>query len=108
MGYVHNGRSRLARLCDEAFWLLVVGMAIGFILGDFAEKSLNQSLAISLGSASILFTRPISLIIIAIIVAGIIFPIWSAHRTREHDDRRLTERQQLLRQTTKERIKDRF
>ncbi|MBP1731199.1 MAG: tricarboxylic transporter [Deltaproteobacteria bacterium] len=66
----------------KRFGFSVVGMAIGFILGDYAERSLNQSLAISLGSVSILFTRPISMIIIGIIVIGIILPIWSAHRTR--------------------------
>jgi putative tricarboxylic transport membrane protein len=67
----------------KRFGFSMVGMAIGFILGDFAEKSLTQSLAISLGSVSILFTRPISLIIIGITLAGVILPIWSAHRTRK-------------------------
>jgi putative tricarboxylic transport membrane protein len=67
----------------KRFGFSMIGMAIGFILGDFAETSLTQSLAISLGSISILFTRPISIAIIAIILAGIIFPIWSAHRTRQ-------------------------
>jgi putative tricarboxylic transport membrane protein len=66
----------------KRFGFSMIGMAIGFILGDFAETSLTQSLAISLGNVSILFTRPVAIATIAIILVGIIFPIWSTHRTR--------------------------
>lgn len=67
----------------KRFGFSMVGMAIGFILGKFAEQSLAQSLAMSMGSVSILFTRPVSIMIIGIILAGIIFPIWSAQRKKK-------------------------
>ncbi len=58
------------------FGFPIIAMAIGFILGVLAENALRQSLMISLGNVAILFTRPVPIAIIAVILLGAIILIW--------------------------------
>lgn len=52
----------------------IVALAIGYILGVLAEKAFHQSLMSSLGSYSIFFTRPISLVLILLLVLLLTLP----------------------------------
>ena len=67
------------------FGFPVVALAIGFILGSFAETNFMQSLAISRGSISILFNRPISIALIVVIMLIVVLPVYGAtsRRTRK-------------------------
>lgn len=48
---------------------------LGLILGNLAEKNLQRALTISGGSISIFFTRPISLVLILISAASLLWPV---------------------------------
>jgi len=57
-------------------------MALGLILGPMAEKGFRQSLILSQGSlAAYYFTRPISVILIILIVATLVAPFLMSRRT---------------------------
>jgi putative tricarboxylic transport membrane protein len=58
----------------------IVSVAIGYILGFIAEKAFHQSLMSSLGSYAILFTRPICIILIALLILAITFPFFKARK----------------------------
>jgi len=65
----------------------VISMAIGFILAPYGERALGQSLQISLGDISILFTRPIAISLMVLVFLFMIVPLWGAvsrHRSRRH------------------------
>lgn len=52
----------------------IITLVIGFILGGLAERALFQSLMIGYGSYSILFTRPICIVLISLIVLVLALP----------------------------------
>lgn len=58
----------------------LVTIAIGFILGPLAERSFQQSMQMSDGSAAIFFIRPISAVLLALGLAALIFPAVPALR----------------------------
>jgi len=69
------------------FGFPIITLAIGFVLGPFVELNLTQSLGISLGDISILFTRPIAIGLMVLLVFFAAVPIWRAlprRRVREH------------------------
>ncbi len=49
-------------------------MVIGMVLGDIAENNMRRGLAMSGGNWRIFFTRPISLVLIMIAVASLMYP----------------------------------
>jgi putative tricarboxylic transport membrane protein len=58
----------------KRFGFPVITFAIGFILGDLAEEAFHQSLMIAYGSYSIFFTRPISVILMLLIIVVLVLP----------------------------------
>jgi putative tricarboxylic transport membrane protein len=61
----------------------LITVAIGYILGPIAERSFLQSLMISDGRYSVFLQGPISVLLILLTVATLLFPFFSARRTRE-------------------------
>jgi putative tricarboxylic transport membrane protein len=51
------------------------GLILGLVLGPLAEKSLRQSLSLSLGDWSIFFTRPISGVLMVLALAALLLPL---------------------------------
>jgi putative tricarboxylic transport membrane protein len=47
---------------------------IGMILGPMAEKQLRNALAIAQGDWTVFLTRPLSLVILCVIVAVLVLP----------------------------------
>ncbi len=60
----------------------VITFAIGFILGALVEDAFHQSLMIAYGSYAIFFTRPISLILLGLIVVLLGVPLLKFRRSR--------------------------
>ena len=60
-------------------------MLLGFILGGMMEDNLRRALAISDGSVSFLWERPITLTILAITVAILVVPAIGAYRARRKE-----------------------
>ena len=58
-------------------------VVIGVVLGDKAEAMLRTSIMMSHGDASILFTRPISLILIALVILVLSKPFLSGLKSRK-------------------------
>jgi putative tricarboxylic transport membrane protein len=65
----------------------LVTVAIGFILGPLAERSLLQTLMISDGSWWIFLQRPISLVLVIFIVATMLMPLFQGWRRRSLEAR---------------------
>lgn len=63
-----------------------IALLLGYILGDILEKSLQQSLQISRGSAIILVEGPISLVIMILTVGLIVFSIFLRKKRGEEFD----------------------
>jgi putative tricarboxylic transport membrane protein len=59
-------------------------LAIGFILGPLIERSFHQSLMMSYGTLGIFLKRPISLVLLLIILAALIFPLVKKKIAREN------------------------
>lgn len=53
----------------------VTATVLGLVLGDLAEESFLQSLRMSSGSSGIFFTRPITIVLWALTVISLLFPI---------------------------------
>jgi putative tricarboxylic transport membrane protein len=53
----------------------VAPLVLGFVLGDAMERALRQSLMMSQGDLSILFSRPISAVMIACAIAVLFLPL---------------------------------
>jgi putative tricarboxylic transport membrane protein len=51
------------------------GLILGLVLGPLAEKSLRQSLSLSLGDWSIFFTRPISGVLMVLALSALLLPL---------------------------------
>ncbi|PSP77071.1 tricarboxylic transporter [Halobacteriales archaeon QS_1_68_20] len=51
-----------------------IAVVLGVILGPIAETAFHQSLAISNGDPAIFVTRPISLVLVALVVASLVVP----------------------------------
>ncbi|MFC1872980.1 tripartite tricarboxylate transporter permease [Chloroflexota bacterium] len=66
----------------QRFGFSTVCLIIGLILGRIAESSFRQTLMISDGSYAIWFTRPISLVLIFLLVVVSLFPVLTTIRTR--------------------------
>jgi putative tricarboxylic transport membrane protein len=64
----------------KRFGFPVVTLAIGYILGVIAERAFHQSLMIAFGSYSVFFTRPISLVLTALIIVILVVPFLRASR----------------------------
>lgn len=56
----------------------IITLVIGFVLGELAEKSFVQSLQISGGSYSVFFSRPVSIILILLIVGTLGYNLYKA------------------------------
>jgi len=56
----------------------IITLVIGFVLGELAEKSFVQSLQIAGGSYSIFFSRPVSIILILLIVGTLGYNLYKA------------------------------
>jgi len=70
------------------YWMIKVNFSripivIALVLGPLAEQSFHTSLQISRGSYAVFFTRPFSLLLIALIVFGLAFPFIQSHRQRK-------------------------
>jgi putative tricarboxylic transport membrane protein len=57
---------------------------LALVLGPLMEKSLRQSLLISRGDIGIFFSRPISIVLIGLGIASILFSILSAKTREKH------------------------
>ncbi|EWY41697.1 hypothetical protein N825_24475 [Skermanella stibiiresistens SB22] len=55
-------------------------LILGFVLGEPMERAIRQSLAMSDGDPSILFSRPISAFLLAVAVMILISPLWRKFR----------------------------
>lgn len=60
----------------------VITFAIGFILGALVEDSFHQSLMIAYGSYAVFFTRPISLILVGLIVVFLGVPFLKFRKSK--------------------------
>ncbi len=58
----------------------VAPMVLGIVLGDILDKNLRRGLVLSDGDLSPFFTRPISLLIVSLIVAAVLSRFAFAHR----------------------------
>jgi putative tricarboxylic transport membrane protein len=56
----------------------IITLVIGFVLGELAEKSFVQSLQIAGGSYSIFFSRPVSIILILLILGTLAYNLYKA------------------------------
>jgi putative tricarboxylic transport membrane protein len=54
----------------------ITPMVIAIVLGPLVEQNLRRSLIISEGTASIFFTRPISLVFLALSIFIVIYPLF--------------------------------
>jgi len=70
------------------FGFPIVCLVIGYILGVMAETTFHQSLMIASGSYKIFFYRPISLILMAILLAIIAFPIVRALKKGKDNEKK--------------------
>lgn len=57
-------------------------LVLALVLGPMLEKALRQSLQMSLGSAEIFVTRPVSAVILFLAALAVVFPLISAMRAR--------------------------
>ena len=57
-------------------------LVLALVLGPMLEKALRQSLQMSLGSADIFVTRPMSAFILAFAIVAVVYPLISAMRLR--------------------------
>ncbi len=55
-------------------------LVLGIVLGDLLEKNLRRALVLSDGSLAPFFTRPISAVLAALIVASVGWKLWSRRR----------------------------
>jgi len=74
------------------YWMIKVNFSripivIALVLGPLAEQSFHTSIQISRGSYAVFFTRPFSLLLIALIVFGLAFPFIQSHRQRKVRER---------------------
>lgn len=70
-------------LLMERFAFPLPPLIIGLVLGVPAEYNLRVSLLISHGDPTIIFTRPLSLVVIALIIALIVYTIVTKRRERQ-------------------------
>ena len=61
----------------------IAPIVLALILGPLAESNLRRSLLLSQGSASIFFTRPISLLFLALSVVSVAFALLQKHRDKK-------------------------
>jgi putative tricarboxylic transport membrane protein len=61
----------------------LITLVIGFVLGAMAERAFNQSLQISRGSYDIFFSRPVSIILIILILSILIMAVVREIRARK-------------------------
>lgn len=77
----------LGYLCEK-LEIPLAPAALGLILGPMIEANLRISLLLSRGDASVLVTRPISLVIIAVLAAVILIPLllrlWRPRAAKEN------------------------
>jgi putative tricarboxylic transport membrane protein len=57
-------------------------LVLALVLGPMLEKALRQSIQMSLGSADIFFTRPVSAGILAFALLAVVYPLITAMNTR--------------------------
>jgi putative tricarboxylic transport membrane protein len=57
-------------------------VVLSVVLGPMIERALRQSLAMSLGSYDIFFTRPISAVLLAVGLAAVLWPVFEMVRRR--------------------------
>jgi putative tricarboxylic transport membrane protein len=60
-------------------------LVLALVLGPMLEKALRQSLQMSLGSPEIFFTRPVSAVILAFALLGLVYPVISEMRARRRN-----------------------
>ena len=58
-------------------------MLIGIVLGSLAEKNLVRTMAVYAGDVSVFFTRPISLLFLALSVVSVAFALLQKHRDKK-------------------------
>jgi putative tricarboxylic transport membrane protein len=58
----------------------IAPVLLGLVLGPLIEQELRRSLAMSSGDPSIFFTRPIALVVLAVVVASLGLNVWSRFR----------------------------
>jgi putative tricarboxylic transport membrane protein len=57
-------------------------LILGIVLGPLIEQNFHRSLQISQGSYAIFYTRPLSIMLIVVLVAIIVIPLWRSWRSR--------------------------
>ncbi len=57
-------------------------VVLALVLGPIMESALRQSLTLSLGSPAIFVTRPISALLLALVIASLALPLLARHRAR--------------------------
>ena len=63
--------------------LSIAALAIGFILGDYAEASLNKSMIIAKGNIFNLLRRPALLVVIAILALLMVSILFAMRRRKQ-------------------------
>jgi putative tricarboxylic transport membrane protein len=58
-------------------------LVMGMILGPIIDFSLRRTLIIHQGDPSGFFSRPLSLVLIGLIVLSFAWPAWKCHRERQ-------------------------
>ena len=68
------------------FGFPIVCLVIGYILGVMAETSFHQSLMIASGSYKIFFIRPASLVLMSIVIAVLVLPLFRTLKKRKKNE----------------------
>jgi putative tricarboxylic transport membrane protein len=64
------------------FDLSRVALVIAIVLGPIAEQNFHRALQVSRGDPSILYSRPLSIILIALIAIVLVLPIYRSVQAR--------------------------
>jgi putative tricarboxylic transport membrane protein len=67
----------------------VAPMVLGFVLGPIAENNMRMALTMTRGDYSVFFTRPISVVFLALAVLSVLYSLYSIRK----DNVRVTEQQ---------------
>lgn len=68
--------------CCKRFGYPIISLAIGFVLGSIAEIAFHHSLMIAYGNYTVFFSRPISLVLMALTLLILFVSIWTTVRQR--------------------------
>lgn len=61
-------------------------LILGLLLGNMAESNMRRALALSQGSYSIFFTRPISIILLILAIFSLVLPLINSYKKKNKDN----------------------